>query len=206
MNHPNRRTLALVLAALLGAAPVVAPGVAAAQGKGHGHGQAKGKYKGNKHFDSGDRSIARVDARRDDRDDWDHDRDDDRLQPARRTRGDASRKVPPGQMPPAGLCRIWIDGVPPGRQPAPTDCATAERNRPSNARVLYGPSTSRSVSRWPSNGVPTNRVPTSRYPGQQQATGTTVVHDPSCTDVNRDGHHDRVLYTVDGRVVRSECR
>ena len=38
--------------------------------------------------------------------------------------------VPPGQMPPAGMCRIWIDGVPPGRQPRPTDCATARARVP----------------------------------------------------------------------------
>src|SRR5215212_991811 len=47
-------------------------------------------------------------------------------------------KIPPGQRPPAGMCRIWLDGVPPGQQPAPTDCATAVRNRPANARVLFG--------------------------------------------------------------------
>ena len=47
-------------------------------------------------------------------------------------------RVPPGQMPPSGMCRVWIDGVPPGRQPAPTDCATALATRPANARVIYG--------------------------------------------------------------------
>lgn len=49
--------------------------------------------------------------------------------------------IPPGHMPPAGMCRIWIDGVPPGRQPRATDCNTAERNRPRNARVIYGSNT-----------------------------------------------------------------
>ncbi|MEP6692005.1 MAG: hypothetical protein ABJD07_12675, partial [Gemmatimonadaceae bacterium] len=39
------------------------------------------------------------------------------------------------QRPPQGMCRIWIDGVPASRQPAPTDCPTAIRNRPPNARV-----------------------------------------------------------------------
>lgn len=52
--------------------------------------------------------------------------------------GGHAAKVPPGQMPPAGMCRVWIDGVPPGRQPAPTDCATAYRTRPANARVIRG--------------------------------------------------------------------
>ncbi len=46
--------------------------------------------------------------------------------------------VPPGQHPPAGMCRVWIDGVPPGQQSAPTDCATATHNVPANARVIYG--------------------------------------------------------------------
>jgi hypothetical protein len=46
--------------------------------------------------------------------------------------------VPQGYAPPAGMCRIWITGVPPGQQPAPTDCASAVRNRPANGRVLFG--------------------------------------------------------------------
>src|SRR3954447_11885333 len=46
--------------------------------------------------------------------------------------------VPPGFLPPAGMCRIWINDVPPGQQPAPTDCASAVRNRPSNGRVIFG--------------------------------------------------------------------
>jgi hypothetical protein len=46
--------------------------------------------------------------------------------------------VPPGQMPPAGMCRVWFDGVAPGRQPRPTDCASARANVPRNARVIYG--------------------------------------------------------------------
>ena len=46
--------------------------------------------------------------------------------------------VPLGQRPPAGMCRIWIDGVPPGHQPAPTDCATAAARVPPNARIIYG--------------------------------------------------------------------
>lgn len=46
--------------------------------------------------------------------------------------------VPPGFFPPAGMCRIWINGVPAGQQPAPTDCASAVKNRPANGRVLFG--------------------------------------------------------------------
>lgn len=52
--------------------------------------------------------------------------------------GERNGDVPATHRPPPGMCRIWIDGVPPGRQPAPTDCATALRRRPPNARVIFG--------------------------------------------------------------------
>ena len=48
------------------------------------------------------------------------------------------QSVPPGFFPPAGMCRIWLNDVPAGQQPAPTDCASAVRNRPANGRVLFG--------------------------------------------------------------------
>jgi hypothetical protein len=50
----------------------------------------------------------------------------------------SSSSVPDSHRPPPGMCRIWIDGVPPTHQPAPTDCATAIRKRPMNARVVFG--------------------------------------------------------------------
>jgi hypothetical protein len=46
--------------------------------------------------------------------------------------------VPRAFYPPAGMCRIWINEVPAGQQPAPTDCASAVRNRPANGKVLFG--------------------------------------------------------------------
>src|SRR5688572_13750770 len=51
-----------------------------------------------------------------------------------------SSRVPKGHLPPRGMCRVWVDGVPPGHQPAPTSCAQAEHDRfkYSNARVIYG--------------------------------------------------------------------
>jgi hypothetical protein len=45
--------------------------------------------------------------------------------------------VPKAYLPPPGMCRVWVDNVPAARQPAPTDCATAIRNRPPNARVVF---------------------------------------------------------------------
>lgn len=52
----------------------------------------------------------------------------------------SNQGIPPGQMPPAGMCRVWYDGVPPGRQPRATSCNEAERiaSRDRDARVIYG--------------------------------------------------------------------
>ena len=50
---------------------------------------------------------------------------------------EADAPVPKAYLPPAGMCRIWVDNVPAARQPAPTDCATAIRNKPPNARVIF---------------------------------------------------------------------
>lgn len=47
--------------------------------------------------------------------------------------------VPREMLPPPGKCRIWVTGVPAKQQPAPTDCATAVRQNPTNGIVLYGP-------------------------------------------------------------------
>jgi hypothetical protein len=51
----------------------------------------------------------------------------------------SARQVPPGHLPPAGMCRAWIDGVPPGRQPRVTDCRTARAQAARfDGRVIYG--------------------------------------------------------------------
>lgn len=55
------------------------------------------------------------------------------------TRAPAAPAVPVHLLPPAGKCRIWLDSVPAARQPAPTDCATALRQKPANGVILYGP-------------------------------------------------------------------
>src|SRR5947209_5331643 len=53
-------------------------------------------------------------------------------------RGKKPPTVPAESRPPAGMCRIWLDDVPAGQQPAPTDCATAVKNKPQNGRVIFG--------------------------------------------------------------------
>jgi hypothetical protein len=50
----------------------------------------------------------------------------------------ADTDIPVSARPPAGMCRVWLDGVPAAQQPAPTDCATAVRNRPAKGRVIFG--------------------------------------------------------------------
>ena len=79
-----------------------------------------------------------------------------------------SSGVPESHRPPPGMCRIWIDGVPPAHQPAPTDCATAIRKRPLNARVVFGseaPGTERNFA--PQNQTP-SRAEQERAAQQQQ--------------------------------------
>jgi hypothetical protein len=50
----------------------------------------------------------------------------------------AASNVPESAQPPAGMCRVWLENVPASQQPAPTDCATAIKNRPNNARLIFG--------------------------------------------------------------------
>ena len=59
--------------------------------------------------------------------------------PLHAQRGDRDNKedVPRTHLPPPGMCRIWLTNVPPAQQPAPTDCASAVRNRPENGRVIF---------------------------------------------------------------------
>ncbi|MCE2903144.1 MAG: hypothetical protein ACK6DP_05465 [Gemmatimonas sp.] len=59
-------------------------------------------------------------------------------------KADDKSAIPAAYLPPAGMCRLWVDGVPPAQQPAPTDCATAVRNKPANGRVIYGPDKAKS--------------------------------------------------------------
>ncbi len=59
-------------------------------------------------------------------------------QPASGGKSGKDPDVPVAYRPPPGMCRVWLSGVPASQQPAPTDCASAVRNRPSNGRVLFG--------------------------------------------------------------------
>lgn len=53
----------------------------------------------------------------------------------------ATLGVPPGHLPNAGECRIWIPGTPPGRQPKPKSrsCVAIGSVAPAGSWVLYRP-------------------------------------------------------------------
>jgi hypothetical protein len=53
---------------------------------------------------------------------------------------DSAKKsaIPADARPPKGMCRVWLNGVPAAQQPAATDCATAVKNLPPNARIIFG--------------------------------------------------------------------
>lgn len=93
------------------------------------------------------------------------------------------KRVPPGHMPPAGLCRVWYDGVPPGRQPRPTDCNEAERvaSRSDDARVIYGSRNGRRATRGQGAGGGIYE----RYPGDARYPSGTRYPDDTRTDRRR---------------------
>ena len=50
----------------------------------------------------------------------------------------AADSIPAEYRPSAGMCRVWLEGVPATQQPAPTDCSSATQRKPASARVIYG--------------------------------------------------------------------
>jgi hypothetical protein len=102
--------------------------------------------------------------------------------------------VPPGQLPPANLCRVWYNNRPNGRQPAATSCRQAEviAARDRNARVIYGENV------YGGYGYGNNRD--MRYPGDwERETGDRGVYrvpgrnrDPRA---GNDPYYDRSRYT-----------
>jgi hypothetical protein len=102
--------------------------------------------------------------------------------------------VPPGQLPPANLCRVWYDNRSNGRQPAATNCRQAEviASRDRNARVIYGESVYYDSGRY---GYGNDRD--IRYPRDTDDRGVYRVpgrnRDPRNTN---DPSYDRSRYTT----------
>ncbi len=69
--------------------------------------------------------------------------------PARATSRSASTAatlgIPPGQLPPPGLCRVWVQGTPPGHQARARSCNNIERSAPAGSWILYRPNEDRKV-------------------------------------------------------------
>lgn len=53
----------------------------------------------------------------------------------------ATLGVPPGHLPKAGECRVWIPGTPPGQQPGPKSrsCTTIASAAPAGSWVIFRP-------------------------------------------------------------------
>jgi hypothetical protein len=96
------------------------------------------------------------------------------------------------------MCRIWIDGVPPGHQPAPTDCATAAARVPPNARIIYGDQTT-AYPRDPRRDVydQSGRV----YDPRRVDPSGTVVYDPRRTDPSGTVVYDPRRVDPNGRII-----
>lgn len=88
--------------------------------------------------------------------------------------------VPREYLPPANMCRIWLDGVPAAQQPAPTECSLAVRNKPPNGRVVYGPTKTGGTPRGASD------LPIRRFDGKAGVT-TPPIRLPGRPDVGDAG-------------------
>jgi hypothetical protein len=51
----------------------------------------------------------------------------------------ATLAIPPGHLPPPGLCRVWLPGEPPGHQPPARACASIEVVAPAGSWIVYRP-------------------------------------------------------------------
>jgi hypothetical protein len=107
-----------------------------------------------------------------------------------------------GQIPQAGMCRIWIDGVPADRQPAPTDCDTARRNAPPNSRVIYGSQSQGTVINGPRDSRDSRYDP--RYDPRSPSYDPRLDprdsrYDPRLDPRNRGRYDDRSNGTWDRR-------
>jgi hypothetical protein len=91
---------------------------------------------------------------------------------------------PDAQSLPAGMCRIWIEGLPASRQPAPTDCETARRTQPRNSRIIYGTRPTNVYGNRDPRSIPGTPQYDPRYDPRSPQ------YDPRLDPHNRDGRYD----------------
>jgi hypothetical protein len=63
----------------------------------------------------------------------------ERAEPAPRKSTAATLGIPPGHLPAAGQCRVWMPGKAPGKQARPRGCADIEASAPPGSWIVYGP-------------------------------------------------------------------
>lgn len=51
----------------------------------------------------------------------------------------ATLGIPPGHLPPPGMCRVWLPGEPPGHQPKSRSCSNIERTAPAGSYIVERP-------------------------------------------------------------------
>ena len=107
----------------------------------------------------------------------------------RRSTGTA---YPDPQTLPTGTCRIWIEGLPASRQPAPTDCATARRNQPRNSRIIYGSRPTNVYGNRDPRSIPGDRQYDPRYdPRSSQYDPRLDPHNRGYDQYDRKLEHER---------------
>lgn len=112
---------------------------------------------------------------------------------------DRGRGVPPGHLPPAGMCRVWHDDRPPGQQPRPTSCAAARRDAIlDGGRVIHGEERKAGEEATYPTTLPQMAWAVSFARGQRVAEarrwlgpGTLM---PQFTDANGDGRPEDVIW------------
>ena len=57
----------------------------------------------------------------------------------------ATLGIPPGHLPPPGMCRVWMRDEPPGHQPKPRSCANIERSAPAGSLIVERPGRDKKV-------------------------------------------------------------
>jgi hypothetical protein len=57
----------------------------------------------------------------------------------------ATADIPPGHLPPPGMCRVWVPGEPPGHQAKPRSCANIERTAPAGSWIVERPGRDKKV-------------------------------------------------------------
>ena len=51
----------------------------------------------------------------------------------------ATLGIPPGHLPPPGMCRVWVPGTPPGHQAKSRSCSNIERTAPAGSYIVERP-------------------------------------------------------------------